>query len=561
MKKLKYTFITIMYFLSVIPIMAQNYLRVNSIDAIPKVQYSLDYNRIRTFIHNTGTFNRNINQSNAPGFEWPKGSGKHAIFTSGLTVAGYVNGYLRMAAASYSGEYQPGIISSINGILTPFTDNTFKIYKVSKYDECRNNPDWANWGLMVPYGAPYEDINNNAQFDPCIDIPGVIGAGQTVFVCLIDAFPENHNASEGFGGGTIPMNIELRLTAWAFDIKFNGLEDAQFIRFQAINKNNASWDSTRFAIFCDVDLGDAGDDYIGCDSIKQIGYCYNSTNMDGGGIPGTYGLNPPAVGIRFLKTIKNKRSLSSEENGMTSFCYMKSPSSPGPTCERDPDNPKEAYNYMNSIKSDGSIWINPLTRNPTKFTYNGNPDTKEGWSEFDGKIGNCNGVDTGTIVPSPGGNRTFLMSTGKNNLTINPLDTMEIIITQLIAKGSNNLNSVTQLLKYSDRVAEIFDHIYIDPLYIKNINPEIPSKYFLSNNYPNPFNPITKIDYSIPKDFEVDITVYDVLGNKVAVIHKGMQKTGNYSVQFNGSNFASGVYFLKMKSGSFIQTRRMMLLK
>src|SRR5690606_18869150 len=144
---------------------------------------------------------------------------------------------------------------------------------------------------------------------------------------------------------------------------------------------------------------------------------------------------------------------------------------------------------------------------------------------------------------------------------INPLDTQEVIITQLMARGSNNLNSVTKLLSYSDAISNIFNYVYIDPLNITISNSEIPAGYFLSNNYPNPFNPVTKIDYSVPKEFDVNITVYDILGNEVAVLYNGIQKAGNYSIQFNGSSLASGIYFLKMKSGSFIQTRKMALLK
>ena len=55
-----------------------------------------------------------------------------------------------------------------------------------------NNPDWANWGLMVPYGAPYIDVNHNNIYEPAIDTPGIRGASQTIFVCLNNmAFPAN----------------------------------------------------------------------------------------------------------------------------------------------------------------------------------------------------------------------------------------------------------------------------------------------------------------------------------------------------------------------------------
>lgn len=81
-------------------------LRSTSAGFIPE-QVSLDYNNISTWIQNTGTFNQDIRTNNTPGFMWPKGSNKFTIFTTGLTIGGYVNGKLRLAAASYTGGVPP----------------------------------------------------------------------------------------------------------------------------------------------------------------------------------------------------------------------------------------------------------------------------------------------------------------------------------------------------------------------------------------------------------------------------------------------------------------------
>lgn len=562
MKTAKSTLLLFLFFVALGQTNAQKPIILNPTDAsFVREQSLLDYKSISTWFQNNGTFNQDIRTNNTPGFMWQKGTNRFAIFTTGLTIGAYVNSQLRLAAASYTGEYQPGIVKMINGVPTPFTDNTFRIYKVTEGDNCSNNPDWANWGLMVPYGAPYEDINSNGLYDPCVDIAGVIGAGQTIFICMTDAFQESHNSGEGFGGGTLPLFAELRLTAWSYGNTVTSTQDAQFVKFQIINKNTTPWDSSRFSIVCDPDLGFASDDMVGCDINRNIGYCYNATNIDGTGAPPSYGQNPPAVGIRFLRSIKNKWSPDSENFSMNGFCYFRGASAPGPICERDPSNSNEAYNLMGSIKIDGTPWVNPITWNQTKYTFPGNPEAGSGWTELYGLVNNCGGADTGNLVTSLGGDKRFVMSTGRDDLTFQPLDTQEIIMTQLIARGSNNLNSVTKLLAYSDAIAEKFGTIYIDPVSVKQIGSEIPSQYYLSNNYPNPFNPVTKIDYSIPKDFEVDIIVYDMLGNEVAVIYKGIQKAGNYSIHFDGSKLSSGIYFLNMKSGAFIQTRKMILLK
>lgn len=89
----------------------------------------------------------------------------------------------------------------------------------------------------------------------------------------------------------------------------------------------------------------------------------------------------------------------------------------------------------------------------------------------------------------------------------------------------------------------------------------IPAKYLLNQNYPNPFNPVTSISYTIPTDGFVNIKVYDIIGKLVAEIVNEYKSAGNYSVEFNGSEFSSGVYFYKMETPDFVQTKRMVLMK
>ncbi|MGA2669510.1 MAG: T9SS type A sorting domain-containing protein [Ignavibacteria bacterium] len=94
----------------------------------------------------------------------------------------------------------------------------------------------------------------------------------------------------------------------------------------------------------------------------------------------------------------------------------------------------------------------------------------------------------------------------------------------------------------------------------QNIN-EIPRDISLSQNYPNPFNPSTNIKFSIPKDDYVTLKVYDMLGNEVQTLVEGNHKAGSYTLYFDGSNLSSGVYFYKLTAGSFIETKKMMLIK
>jgi enterochelin esterase family protein len=89
----------------------------------------------------------------------------------------------------------------------------------------------------------------------------------------------------------------------------------------------------------------------------------------------------------------------------------------------------------------------------------------------------------------------------------------------------------------------------------------IPVAFNLSQNYPNPFNPVTKIKYSIPELSRVIIKVYDILGNEIAILVNEEKQIGNYEFNWNAASLASGVYIYQIKAGSFVQTRKMILLK
>jgi hypothetical protein len=92
-------------------------------------------------------------------------------------------------------------------------------------------------------------------------------------------------------------------------------------------------------------------------------------------------------------------------------------------------------------------------------------------------------------------------------------------------------------------------------------NKNTPTKFELSQNYPNPFNPTTTINFSVPASSFVTIKVYDILGREIASLVNEQKAAGSYDVQFNGNNLSSGVYLYRMQAGSFVQTRKLMLMK
>jgi hypothetical protein len=95
----------------------------------------------------------------------------------------------------------------------------------------------------------------------------------------------------------------------------------------------------------------------------------------------------------------------------------------------------------------------------------------------------------------------------------------------------------------------------------EEISNKLPSSFNLSQNYPNPFNSATAIQYSVKERTQVELVVYDILGREVEILVNGEQDAGHYKVNFNAGNLASGIYLYRLKAGSFIETKKMLLLK
>jgi hypothetical protein len=118
-----------------------------------------------------------------------------------------------------------------------------------------------------------------------------------------------------------------------------------------------------------------------------------------------------------------------------------------------------------------------------------------------------------------------------------------------------NINEAKLLMNYilEQRIGEVSD--------VEEAGDQLPEMFFLEQNYPNPFNPVTNISFSIKEKSNVELTVYDILGRKAALLLNEEKLPGYYNIKFDASSLSSGVYFYTIKSGSFTQTRKMLLMK
>jgi hypothetical protein len=262
---------------------------------------------------------------------------------------------------------------------------------------------------------------------------------------------------------------------------------------------------------------------------------------------------------------------------MTSFIGFWGPSSHPISCENDP-NPDAlgAYWYIQGFKKDSTCWLDPtqLVAPPnyykkTKFIYPGDPETNTGWTEIKGYIGNCNRDSSGSVnIPTPWADQRLAFGSGADNFTVMPGDTQTIVICQLIARGSNNLNSVTKLKQLADVAWQFYNSGFT--IGINKISEEVPTTFRLEQNYPNPFNPVTKIHFNIApllrgvneaRGVLTTLKVYDILGREIQTLVNEKLHPGTYEVTFDGRNFASGIYFYQLKSGDFIETKKMLMIK
>ena len=155
----------------------------------------------------------------------------------------------------------------------------------------------------------------------------------------------------------------------------------------------------------------------------------------------------------------------------------------------------------------------------------------------------CNG---GQILKSTNnGNNWFLQTTGTGSILRSIF-----FINDLTGYCSGDNNTV---LKTTDGGGA--------PIGITPISNEVPIDFRLEQNYPNPFNPVTNINFSIPKAGFTSIRIYDITGRLVQTLFETQLAPGSYKADWNASQMPSGIYIYRIESGSFIQSRKMILLK
>jgi Secretion system C-terminal sorting domain len=492
------------------------------------------------------------------GFFWPGGQDatQVAVFEDGPLWGGLVNGDTLVHGSTYRQGLQPGNIIE-EGVAVDPDSPDFGIYKVrpdwillpdSPLKE-RLEYDWNHWPVHL--GAPWIDEDGDGNYNPQIDRPDIRG-DEMNWMVMNDL--DSVKTKNLYGADPIGIEVQLAISGYNTD---NDLKDVVFKRYKHINKSDNTVDSMYFAYWADVDLGDAGDDYVGTDMSLNMLYSFNGDNDDP-----IYPGVPPAIGYVLLQGplissvpsdsafAFNRWHLGYENLKMTSTMMFIN----GDPLYADPSlgtngGSRAFWNIMRGKAGNGGSKINPLTEKAALFVAPGSPVEATGWYEG---AGWPNGPRSG--------DRRMVMSSGP--VTFAPGDSQEVVYAIILARGEDRLDSITKLKEKAVAIREFYYTGQL-PTAIKETDPSVlPFKFSLSQNYPNPFNPSTIINYELRIMNEVKLVVYDVLGREVKTLVDKTQQAGKYKVTFNATGFASGVYYYKLKAGkSFEKTRKMLLLR
>ena len=517
-----------------------NYSNINFVHA-----QKIDKNNIDMTFNNLGLTYNPYSQSG--GFWEIAGeqNSRGIIFDQGPWIVGKKNGHVVLSGAQWWGGYSPGPI--INGqaamLIHPEDSLKYRVYKINKGDN-NTNPDYADW--PVSFGAP---INTQGE-------PQVYG-DQTLWTSFnyLDSnltYPFNPFVNID------PLEIEIHQTVFAREGNESDLQNifanVIFLEYEIIYKGNDPIDSAYFGFWTDIDFEPTYNNRPAIDVSLETGYCWTSTDT-------TYeGYIPAAVGYSLLygpvtpesgnsavfkgKVLNNHKNISlSAYRGIGDDSITDSTYAPVRTI-------LDAWNFARGFNTNGNPYIDPTTNQQTKFPLSGDPVTNSGW------LADPNWVS--------GGSGAMLFA---GPFTLAPYDTQWTMLALVPGLGSSNLNSITAMrekvqilrsLPYDSLVFGSTNYFITDVDEAGNIIPEI---FSLSQNYPNPFNPSTSIQYAVSHRQFVSLKIYDVLGKEIATLVNEEKSAGNYEVNFNASSLSSGVYFYTLRAGSFVQTKKMILIK
>ncbi|MCI5055213.1 MAG: T9SS C-terminal target domain-containing protein, partial [Flavobacteriales bacterium] len=502
----------------------------------PSSARELNINNVTALIQSGGDMWWDLQQS--PKYEVPKGSGKTALFAGALWLGGvdvsnqlkvagqrfrtngnidYWTGPLRtdgtaeidpatcveydrhfestrQEVATFVDWFQSGEFDAINGT------NTQQEKYPGGYTIPKFILEWP-WQEYDEYLAPFFDYNGDGIYNPLDgDYPGYDLTGTTDCRTdrLINIFGDqnlwwvfNDKGNIHTESGAEAIGMEIRAQAFAFATN-DEVNDMTFYNYELLNRSTFTLTETYMGQWVDADLGNPQDDYVGCDVMRGLGYCYNGDEVDedNSGAIG-YGDNPPAIGVDFFQGpyqdndgIDNEIGIGTDEAlngvgygdgipdnerfGMRRFLYHNNDGS----VRGDPTNGSEYYNYLRGIWRDGSKMVYGGTGHPA-----GCPGTGPGSGGFtcveadfmfpddtDPQNWGTGGTPTGSWNEINSGNtpfdRRFIQSAGPFTLAPGATNNITVGVVWSQATSGGAFGSVQKLRQADDKTQALFDNCF-----------------------------------------------------------------------------------------------------
>ncbi|MBM2845863.1 MAG: hypothetical protein HW407_1175, partial [Bacteroidetes bacterium] len=455
----------------------------------------ININNVAGWIRNDG-WSARIPTSGNSGVFFPRGTAG-AIFQDGIVWGGNVNDggsqVLRVGGQTYAiGTIGGRIISP--GVAAQPGDPDVRIYRIRRdyatadlkqdaaelFEKGLNavtdgdiagvraqyETDWNEWPF--DQGAPYKDLDSNGVYSSG-DEPGIADADQVVWFVCNDLNPGRTNALYGSN----PIGIELQVTLWGYN-RTDPLANVYFKKFTFIYKGTASTPANATITdmyvgqWSDPDMGDAGDDYSGCDTTLSLGYVYNGSSSDLE--YAKFGLKPPAVGYDFLQgpivpgaagdsaVFNLKRVYGKRNLPMTAAFYFAA----GGTYSDPPFSREGTIQWYNLLRG-----LTPITG--TDFVYPTIPGATKFWLDGD-PVANTGRLDGAIDAP---GDRRLGVCAGPFTMAFG--DTQEVVVGVVAGIGTDFLSSIA-VMKNNDIAVQnayndLFDLPKAPPAPIVNTDP------------------------------------------------------------------------------------------
>ncbi|GAB5536671.1 MAG: hypothetical protein Rubg2KO_29200 [Rubricoccaceae bacterium] len=516
-------------------------------------QRVLENSVLQVSVFNTGGLFFGGSTTSGDGYLIPKQNGVSPLFAAGLWLGGRVDGELRVAGARYGGyDFWPGPLEDAERLPADCSAHD-RIYVVSREDIRQYyitgtaTDDLRDWPHQL--GAPVIDGDGDStNYDlRAGDQPELIGDMAAWWV-MNDA-GNDHNPG-------LPLGVEVRVHAFVYGTATPGvinpvLSQTSFYRYEIVNRAGRPIEQMYATLFSDPDLGDAGDDYIGTDTLRHMVFVYNDSNEDS-----AYGTAPPALGIQILRGpigLANGRDDNFDGVVDEPDEEMRATSSGtfiggGPDGTSDPGLPSQYYNYMQGFWGNGTPYYEYRTgfqqaasgARTTRFVYAGDPVTESFWSEVN---------SDGNGTHNPQGDRRMLVSTGPFRLE--PDSSIVLLVAMPYGQGTDHLNSISEMRGYASTLQRVaaagaFVSSYPVPGAPQPSKPSPKSPLLPTWVRPNPTSGTAEAMLTLRSEAYVRVTIFDTLGRQVQRLVDGVLPEGETALVIP-EGLVPGTYALRVE--------------